>query len=258
MAELNASRSEENNSVRERSVFHWKWGFKNLFYLTLFYSCRREAAHLARSLRNYKLDPIVPLRWAHHMELCGPGWAYGLAPGQAGCSPRVGSLSSNPEQQPVWAALRPGQTLKNDKALTLHLGGVLWLRALFHTKKLSGSLGVTAPVAWIFSILFDKWPSNLCCKKHHIQSHLIFSDDSVITGISVIESSWCPEMASGLWRWVSLVNTSALTLSFLLSLPFFFPPSLLSHQLLSWKTLNIRKIGRIKKYNGPPHIHHLG
>lgn len=179
-------------------------------------------------------------------------------PGPSLLQLRVGSLSSNPEQQPVWAALRPGQTLQDDKALTLHLGGVLRLRALFHTKKLSGSLGVTAPVAWIFSILFDKWPSNLRCKKHHIQFHLIFSDDAVITGISVIESSWCPEMASGLWRWVSLLNTSSLSLSLLFSLPLFFPPSLLSYQLLSWKTLNIRKIGRIKKYNGPPHTHHSG
>lgn len=28
MAELNASRSEENNPGHEGSVFHWKWGFK--------------------------------------------------------------------------------------------------------------------------------------------------------------------------------------------------------------------------------------
>lgn len=86
--------------------------------------------------RNVSWTQLFWLRWAYHSELCGPGWASASwLPGQACCSPRVGSLSSKALVKSCSHSVnRPGQgqTLYHDNALTLHLCGVLRLSSVPH------------------------------------------------------------------------------------------------------------------------------
>lgn len=84
-------------------------------------SCRRETAHLAKSLKERKLDPVVLAKMSLPYGRLWPRLGKCLlAPGRARCSPGAGSLSCRGVSTPG-----RGQTPRQDNALTLLLGGVL-------------------------------------------------------------------------------------------------------------------------------------